>query len=201
MHALADIPPNSFGAILSDPPWTYSVFSDKGKGRSAEQHYNTMSLADICALPVAPLAKRDCHLFMWVTGPCLVKGMHLPVMEAWGFKPSSDVFVWLKAKRVDFENGCFFLDETVFAKGMGHTSRKNAEYVVLGRRGAPRRLSKAIHQIIVAPKREHSRKPDEIYDRIEAYCAGPYLEMFARQSRPGWTSWGNETRKFDEVAA
>lgn len=198
---LEDLPSASFAAILADPPWSYSVFSEKGKGRSAEQHYATMNLDDICALPVGSIAQKNSHLFMWVTGPCLVRGMHIPVMEAWGFTPSSDVFVWLKAKRGDFENGCFFLDETVFSKGMGHTSRKNAEYVILGRRGSPRRLSKSIHQIIVAPRREHSRKPDEIYARIEAYTDGPYIELFARQSRQGWSSWGNQKTKFDEVAA
>ena len=80
---------------------------------------------------------------------------------------------------------------------MGHTTRQNAEYVVLGRRGKPRRLCKDVHQLIIQPRREHSRKPDEFYARVERYCTGPYLELFARQRRPGWTAWGNELDKFE----
>ena len=130
-------------------------------------------------------------------GPCLVRGMHLPVMRAWGFEPSSMAFVWIKPKRKAFANGDFFLEETLFAKGMGHTTRQNAEYVVLGRRGKPRRLRKDVHQLIIQPRREHSRKPDEFYARVQRYCTGPYLELFARQRRPGWTGWGNELDKFE----
>ena len=80
---------------------------------------------------------------------------------------------------------------------MGHTTRQNAEYVVLGRRGKPRRLRKDVHQLIIQPRREHSRKPDELYARVERYCTGPYLELFARQRRPGWDCWGNEIDKFE----
>ena len=191
-----------YNLILADPPWTYSVFSDKGKRRSAERHYNTMTQAEIQAMPVADLAARDCHLMLWVTGPCLVLGMHLPIMEAWGFRPSSMAFVWIKPKKRHFDNGNMLepLSESMFSMGMGHTTRHNAEFVVLGRRGSPRRNRKDIHEIIVAPRREHSRKPDEIYARCEAYADGPYLELFARQRRPGWDSWGNEVDKFKATA-
>lgn len=187
-----------YGLIIADPPWTFTVFSDKGKDRSAEKHYSTMTHDDICALPVGDLAAKDCHLMMWVTGPGLIRGDHLPVMSAWGFRPSSMGFVWIKPK-VCYDRETILMEaltEDVFAMGMGYTTRQNAEFVVLGRRGFPRRNSKAVHQLIVAPRREHSRKPDEIYARCEAYADGPYLELFARQRRLGWSAWGAEADKF-----
>ena len=187
------IPLGGFRAIVADPGWPYCTFSDKGKERSADNHYKCLSLGEIAALPVRELAAKDCHLFLWVTGPCLVQGMHIPVIERWGFKPSSDVFVWLKVKK---GLGLTEVTENVFTMGLGHTTRKNAEYVVLGRRGSPRRKTKAMHQLILAPRREHSRKPDKFFERVEAYCEGPYVELFARQSRPNWTSWGDELTKF-----
>jgi N6-adenosine-specific RNA methylase IME4 len=185
-----------FPCIVADPPWTYSVFSDKGKDRSAEAHYDCMTLADIAALPVRDLAARNAHLFMWITGPCLVRGQHIDIMRAWGFEPSSDAFVWLKVKRA-VPGIPMLVTPDAFAKGMGHTTRKNAEYVVLGRRGSPKRNTKAMHQLIIAPRREHSRKPDEFFVNVEAYCDGPRLELFSRESRPGWTTWGDEVEKFD----
>lgn len=199
-EVFTDLPRKHFACIVADPPWSYSVFSDKGKGRSAEAHYACMSLADIAAMPVDSMAAKDAHLFLWITGPCLVQGQHLEIMRAWGFKPSSDGFVWLKCKKGKLGE-MVRLSEDVFAKGMGHTTRKNAEYVVFGRKGSPRRLTKAMHQLIIAPKREHSRKPDEFYRRVESYCDGPRVELFARQSRQGWASWGLESTKFDGGAA
>ena len=196
------LPQGPFGVIYADPAWTYSVFSDKGKGRSAERHYDCMTLDDICAMPVADIAARDCHLFLWCTGPTLVAGQPQRVCRAWGFTPSAMAFVWLKGKKGAFEPGATGpLSEDQFVKGMGHTTRQNAEYVLLGRRGSPKRLDKSIHQLIVAPRREHSRKPDEVYERIERYCAGPYVELFARQQRPGWSAWGNQTDRFQAEAA
>ena len=191
------LPRGRYAAIVADPPWSYVCFSEKGMARSADRHYVTMAADAIEQLPVGELAACHAHLFLWITGPCLVRGMHLPVMRAWGFEPSSTAFVWIKPNRKAFANGGFFLDETLFAKGMGHTTRQNAEYVVLGRRGKPRRLRKDVHQLIIQPRREHSRKPDELYARVERYCTGPYVELFARQRRPGWDCWGNEIDKFE----
>lgn len=196
-----ELPKGPFAAICADPPWSYSVFTEKGKARSAEAHYSTMSLKDIAALPVKDIAAKDAHLFLWITGPCLVQGQHLEIMSAWGFRPSAMAFVWLKSKISTVNQACSFITHDIFAKGMGHTTRQNAEFVVLGRRGSPKRLTKAMHQIIVSPRREHSRKPDEFYSRVEEYCHGPYLEMFSRQSRKGWSTFGNEANKFDEAAA
>lgn len=184
--------------IAADVPWSYSVFSDKGKGRSAERHYATMDITEIAALPVRELAARDAHLFFWITGPCLARGMHVPVMRSWGFEPSALAFVWLKCKR-DAVNAFYPMDARAFAMGMGHTTRQNAEFVILGRRGSPRRLRKDIHQLIIAPRREHSRKPDEFYSRVRDYAAGPYLELFGREIRPAWEVWGDQREKFGSV--
>lgn len=197
----AGLPLRHYGAIAADPPWSYACFSEKGKGRSADRHYTTMVVSEIERLPVGKLAARDAHLFLWITGPCLVRGMHIPIMRAWGFNPSAMVFVWLKPKRSALKSGKFFLDETLFAMGMGHTTRQNAEFVILGRRGSPRRLRKDVHQLIIEPRREHSRKPDALFARVETYCTGPYLELFAREHRPGWDCWGNETEKFGNGGA
>lgn len=180
-------PDKKYAAILADPPWTYSCFSPKGEGRSALQHYSTMGLDGICALPVPNICARDCHLFLWVPGPNLPQA--LQVMAAWGFAYSGTGFVWVKTRK-----------DGQPAIGMGHTTRKSAEFCLLGRKGSPKRLSKAVREVIMAPRREHSRKPDETYGRIEAYCVGPRIELFARTSWPGWDSWGNEVGKFEAVA-
>lgn len=194
------LPPGPFGCIVADPPWKYRTFSAKGGERGAEQHYPTMKLDEIMALPVAGVADRDCHLFLWATGPNLREAF--AVMDAWGFKYSALGFVWVKQNlRLDTRQLRLVTvgDEGLFL-GMGHTTRQNAELVLLGRRGRPARVSKKIRQVIMAPRREHSRKPDEALDRIEAYSDGPYLELFSRSNRPGWTAWGNEAGKFTKAA-
>jgi N6-adenosine-specific RNA methylase IME4 len=185
-----------FACILADPPWTYNVRSKKGLGRSADRHYPTMKLEDIKAMPVAKLAAPDAHLFLWVTGPCLAQGFE--VLNAWGFTYSALGFVWLKQnKRVSSRQLRLLPSyDSEFFFGQGHTTRQNAELVLLGRRGKPKRNSKSVRQVVIAPLREHSRKPDEVHERIEAYCDGPRLELFARAPRDGWTVWGNETAKF-----
>lgn len=182
--------------ILADPPWSYKVRGPKGEGRSASKHYATLPLDAIKAMPVAELAAKDAHLFLWVTGPCLLQGFD--VMHAWGFSYSALGFVWVKQNKSVSVRQLRLLPsiDSEFFFGMGHTTRQNAELVLLGRRGKPTRNSRAVRQVIVAPVREHSRKPDEVYERIETYCDGPRLELFARQARPGWTVWGNETEKF-----
>jgi N6-adenosine-specific RNA methylase IME4 len=88
-----------------------------------------------------------------------------------------------------------------FFMGAGYTTRKNVEISWLGRRGNPRRLSKSVRELIIAPRREHSRKPDEVYGRIEQFCAGPYVELFARQQRPGWLVWGDQVDRFNGGSA
>jgi N6-adenosine-specific RNA methylase IME4 len=123
-------------------------------------------------------------------------------MKAWGFKPSAIAFTWIKLKRrFDARQ----LRVTAIAEadlhvGLGLTTRKNTEFCLLGRRGNARRNAKDVREAILSPVREHSRKPDEAYERVRAYCDGPYLELFARTHRPGWDCWGNETDKFGEAA-
>jgi N6-adenosine-specific RNA methylase IME4 len=169
-----------YGVILADPPWTFATYSTKGKGRSTEAHYDCMSLAEIKALPVGDWAAPDCALFLWATDPSLPQA--LEVMAAWGFVYKTVAFTWAKTTK----------DGAGFPIGCGYWTRANPEQCLLATRGRPQRLSRAVPQLVLAPRREHSRKPDEVYERIEALVAGPYLELFAREQRTGWDSWGDE---------
>lgn len=190
----ATLPRNHFGAILADPPWSFEVWSkDTGSGRSPSAHYVTQSTGDICALPVAELAAPDCALFMWACWPTMRDAFR--VLDAWGFTYKTCAFTWLKADPYRL----FADDATPFA-GMGYWTRANSEVCLLATRGKPKRLNADVRQGIIAPRREHSRKPDCVHERIERLVAGPYVELFARQERPGWTAWGNETTRFGSAA-
>ena len=120
-------------------------------------------------------------------------------MRAAGFKPTAIAFTWVKLRPREPDSP-FLYPRSSFNFGPGLTTRKGTELCVLGRRGSPKRLSTSVRELIIAPRREHSRKPDEFYDRVQQYAAGPYLELFARQRRPGWASWGNEVDRFAEAA-
>jgi len=189
---------------LADPPLHFNSYTalqmqNPESGRHVERHYDTMSLADIKALPIASLANPEgCHLFLWATGPCLPQAFE--VITAWGFRYSSVAFTWAKLKKSFNGEQLRVLPTSAsdFHTGLGLTTRKNAEFCLLARRGNARRLAKDVRELIIAPVREHSRKPDETYERIERYAAGPFLELFGRQSRPGWTVRGNEATKFDK---
>ncbi len=187
---------NRYNVIYADPPWTFSTYSKKGKGRSAEAHYGCMTFDDICDLPVADWAARDAILLLWVTDPLMPKGLEL--LDAWGFTYKTVGFYWAKLNKTasaeEFRANDFFT-------GMGFWTRANTEQCLLATRGSPKRQAKDVRRLVVAPRREHSRKPDEMYDRIERLADGPYLEMFARASRPGWDQWGNQTGLFDEGPA
>ena len=185
--AFADIPRGCFGAILADPPWRFETWSDKGKGRSADRHYPTMTMNELRALDVASLAAADSVLFLWTTWPMLPQALAL--IEAWGFAYKGCAFDWTKADTSQID---MFRDDADVAIGTGYWTRANTEPCLLATRGKPRRLHADVRQAIIAPRRQHSRKPDEIHDRIERLVAGPYLELFARRRRPGWTAWGNE---------
>jgi N6-adenosine-specific RNA methylase IME4 len=172
-----------YKVIYADPPWTFSTYSRKGKGRSAEAYYDCMTLADIKALPVSEWAADDCVLLLWTTDPLLEKAFE--VIRAWGFTYKTVGFYWAKLRKPEplYNDSCFFT-------GLGFWTRANPELCLLATRGKPHRLSANVRKLIVSPRREHSRKPDEVYARIEALCEGPYLEMFARSSQPGWDRWG-----------
>jgi N6-adenosine-specific RNA methylase IME4 len=189
------------GAVLADPPWPFDVRSPKGEGRSAVRHYKgRMTIEEIKAYPVVDMAATDSFLFLWITGPQLP--VFAEVMGAWGFQYSGTAFVWLKPtkKGTIIHDGKPYYGEP-WAMGGGYGTRKNAEFCLLGRRGNPKRLSMRVKEPIVALRREHSRKPDEQYERIERLVDGPYLELFARQRRPGWISLGDELDKFTEFPA
>jgi len=175
--------PKGYKVIYADPPWTFSTYSRKGKGRSAEAYYDCMALADIKALPVAEWAADDCVLLLWATDPLLEKAFE--VIRAWGFTYKTVGFYWAKLRRP-----APVYDDESFFTGLGFWTRANPETCLLATRGKPHRLSANVRKLIISPRREHSRKPDEVYPRIEALCDGPYLEMFARTSRPGWDRWG-----------
>lgn len=185
--------PRHFGAVLADPPWTFVSNSQAKPGRNARRHYKTMSIAEIASLPVERYLADDAVLFLWITGPLFVLGAHLPVMKAWGFKPSGIGFVWIK---LNPKAASLFFLKTDLSMGGGFTTRKNAEFCLIGKRGRSVRRDAAVHEIIIEPRRDHSRKPDETHRRIERYCAGPYLELFGRQQRPNWTVRGDEADKF-----
>lgn len=200
------LPRRHFACICADPPWHFKArtalqTANWTSRRDAEKHYGVMGLEDIKALPVKELAAPDAHLFLWTTGPMLEKSFE--VMEAWGFRYSAIAFTWVKLRRSHNPLQLRVLPaaESDLHVGLGLTTRKNSEFVLLGRRGNARRIAKDVREIIMSPVREHSRKPDEFFARVERYCAGPYLELFSRQTRPGWTTWGNETGKFDGAAA
>jgi N6-adenosine-specific RNA methylase IME4 len=177
----------SFGAILTDVPSRFETWSEKGKGRSAERHYDTMTWDELRALDVASLAAPDCALFHWATWPTLPQ--QLGLIAAWGFTYKTCAFCWAKADASQID---MFRDDADVQIGTGFWTRSNTEPCLLATRGKPKRLHADVRQAIIEPRREHSRKPDQIYDRIERLVAGPYLELFARRRRPGWSAWGNE---------
>lgn len=170
-----------YSIIYADPPWQYKTYSQKGQERSAESHYPTMELEAIQALPVAELAADDCVLFLWTTIPLLKDCFS--VIQAWGFTYKTVAFVWIKKNRKS---------DSLFW-GMGHWTRANAELCILATKGNPKRRSAGVHQVIMTPIEEHSKKPNETRDRIIALVGDlPRIELFARQKTAGWDVWGNE---------
>jgi N6-adenosine-specific RNA methylase IME4 len=144
-----------YGVIYADPPYSYRVWSEKGRGRCAENHYSTMPTEDICALPVADLADTDCALLLWATFPNLPAAFD--VIKAWGFVYKTVAFTWCKRNR---KNPDYFM-------GCGYYTRANAEICLLATKGSPKRISRSVRQIIDTPIERHSKKPDEIRGRIE----------------------------------
>jgi N6-adenosine-specific RNA methylase IME4 len=172
-----------FKTILADPPWQFQ----NRTGKMAPEHrrlsrYETLSLQDICDLPVARVAAETSHLYLWVPNALLPEG--LAVMQAWGFAYKSNL-VWHKVRKDGGSDG----------RGVGFYFRNVTELILFGVRGKnARTLAPGRRQVnfLATRKREHSRKPDEQYDLIEACSPGPYLELFARGARPGWSAWGNQ---------
>lgn len=172
---------SDYQIILADPPWAFSAWSAKGMGRSADNHYPTLGLESIKALPVRDLAAKDCVLFLWATFPMLKEAFS--VIEAWGFTYKTVAFVWIKQNK---KSPSLFW-------GLGYWTRANAEICLLATRGQPKRQSAGVHQVICAPVEQHSKKPDIVRERIVELMGDlPRVELFARQTVPGWDAWGNE---------
>jgi N6-adenosine-specific RNA methylase IME4 len=179
--------PLRFGAILADPPWQFA----NRTGKMAPEHkrlsrYRTMSFDEIEALPVPDICAATAHLYLWVPNALLAEG--LSVMNAWGFTYKTNL-VWHKVRKDGGSDG----------RGVGFYFRNVTELVLFGVRGKnARTLAPGRRQVNLLPtrKREHSRKPDEFYDIIEACSPGPYLELFARGTRPGWVAFGDQAESY-----
>lgn len=171
-----------YNIIYADPPWTYSVWSDKGKGRSAESHYPTMQKEAIQSLPISQISAKDSVLFLWVTAPCFKEGFEL--IKHWGFTYKTFGFTWIKKNKKS--DGIF--------KGMGYYTRSNAEYCLIATKGKVlERKSRSVSSVIISHLERHSKKPDEARKRItELFGDLPRIELFARQYADGWDCWGNE---------
>lgn len=173
----------AYQTVLADPPWRFT----NRTGKVAPEHrrlarYETLTTDEICALPVGMLTVEPAHLYLWVPNALLPDG--LKVMQAWGFEYKSNL-VWHKVRKDGGSDG----------RGVGFYFRNVTELILFGIRGrSARTLAPARSQVnmIQSRKREHSRKPDEQYMLIEKCSPGPYLELFARGTRPGWTFWGNQ---------
>ena len=164
-----------------------------GKIHSSPDQYYRVSdaLDEIMKLPVARLAADDCALLLWCTWPHITIGHHVPIMTAWGVKPSTVAFVWVKQN----PNG------NGLHNGQGYWTLANTEVCFIATKGSPLRLVNDVHQVVMAPVGEHSAKPEEVRRRIERLFAGPYLELYGRNKDvPGWTVWGNEVPPITEAA-
>ncbi|MBN9071958.1 MAG: S-adenosylmethionine-binding protein [Rhizobiales bacterium] len=172
-----------FRTVLADPPWRFT----NRTGKVAPEHrrlsrYETMTTDDICALPVRELAHDPAHLYLWVPNALLPDGLR--VMEAWGFEYKANI-VWHKVRKDGGSDG----------RGVGFYFRNVTELLLFGVRGKNARTEapgRSQVNYLSSRKREHSRKPDEQYELIESCSKGPYLELFARGTRPGWSYWGNQ---------
>jgi site-specific DNA-methyltransferase (adenine-specific) len=188
-----------YKVIYADPPWQFQTWSHRGAGKGAEQHYKTMSLDDICSLPVAEIAEQDAALFLWVVQPQLPEAMR--VIKAWGFEYKTVAFVWMKmAKSWRALSANPQINERTKPKlGLGYHTRSGTEQCWLAIRGKGyKRVAQGVEQVIIAPLREHSRKPNEAMERIEALTGNVNrVELFARGHRAGWDSWGLEREKFN----
>jgi N6-adenosine-specific RNA methylase IME4 len=200
-----DLQRGHYGAILADPPWHFQSWTggrwngDKHKPvytPAKAPEYATMSFESIAALPIADLCAPSCALFVW--GVWYYLPQTLDAIKSWGFQYKTCAFSWQKA---DIRQPDIFKEQYEGQWGLGYWTRQNTEFCLLATRGSPKRLNADVQQGIIAPRREHSRKPDGIHERIERLVAGPYVELFARQTRPGWACWGNEVGKFDKADA
>jgi N6-adenosine-specific RNA methylase IME4 len=184
---MTPFPDRKYGIIYADPPWAYRDKANAGN-RGAGHKYPTQSAAWIRSLPVQNLSAEDCALFLWATMPQLP--LALEVMAAWGFAFKTVAFTWVKRNRI--ASSWFW--------GMGNWTRANAELVLLGTKGKPKRIDAGVHSVLETPIRRHSQKPDETRDRIVRLLGDlPRIELFARGRYPGWDVWGLDVPEEEDV--
>lgn len=180
--SLENLKTGPFGTILADPPWRFT----NRTGKVAPEHrrlsrYDTLDANEISSLPVWNVIQEQAHCYLWVPNALVPEG--LQVLEAWGFTYKG-MLVWAKRRKDGGPDG----------RGVGFYFRNVTEPILFGVRGKLRTFAPARRQVnmIETRKREHSRKPDELYPIIESCSPGPFLELFARYPHPGWTAWGDE---------
>lgn len=178
-------PAGGFQLIMADPPWSYEMFSEAGHEKSPHAKYACLGLDALKAMPVEVLAARDALLWLWTVNPMLPQALDL--IAAWGFSFSTAGH-WVKRTKTG-----------KLGFGTGYVLRNAGEPFLIGRRGNPV-TTRGVRSVIEGPLREHSRKPDEAFAAAEKLMPeARRLELFSRQSRPGWTSWGAEAGLFDET--
>jgi N6-adenosine-specific RNA methylase IME4 len=178
-----------FGTILIDPPWRFQNRTGKMAPEHKRLHrYETMTFDEIAALPVGDLARPQSHLYLWTPNALITEA--LQIMKAWGFTYKTNI-VWLKVRKDGEPDG----------RGVGFYFRNVTELILFGAKGNLRTLPPGRSQVntIITRKEEHSRKPDEQYELIQACSPGPYVELFARKQVEGWTCWGNQAETYEET--
>lgn len=185
MSVFSNLPPGPFDVVLADPPWAYTGQQDKWG--AAAKFYQTHSMENLCKLPVPRILSPNGVVFLWVT--CPLHHLGIDLLRAWGLHPRGVAFVWVKTRK----DG-----KPIGAQGVRPSIVKPlTEMVLVGSRiakGRPMKLSdESVEQTVFAPRQEHSRKPDEVLDRVERlYPNARRVELFARRTREGWTSWGDQ---------
>ena len=177
-----ELPDKLYNIIYADPAWTYRKSGGIKNGRGlAKKYYKTMELDEIKNLPIKNICAKNCYLFLWTTAPIMPEAIE--VLKAWGFNYFTIVFTWIKINKKS--NSLFW--------GMGNSSRANPEFVLLGRKGKLDRVDRGVHSVIIEKIDKHSKKPNEVRDRIvKLYGDLPRIELFARERAKGWDSWGLE---------
>jgi N6-adenosine-specific RNA methylase IME4 len=208
-----DIPYLRYRVLYADPPWSFDAYSSEGKKKSADRHYDTMSLDEIEAFKMSDIAYPDSVCFLWITAPFLAaprhkvnitemsrfffetEGVHHRVFDRWGFESKALAFIWVKLnKRCVGET---FSRDDIF-RGMGRYTSQNVELCFVGRKGNPPGPKVFEPQVVIEPVREHSRKPDSIRDTIARMYDGPRIELFGRTEFEGWDLFGNQIGILEE---
>lgn len=181
----SELVPLSYDVICCDPPWRFRTWSDNNQAKSASRYYSLMTLPEIKALPVGQLAQRDTLLLLWTTGWAMATGQAHEVARAWGFEPRTEM-VWRKLTPAGRPR-----------MGTGYWARSLHEPILICSMGKPRKFS-AFPSLFDGIAREHSRKPDEFYALVTKHTIGlRRADLFARETRPGFDGWGDQSTKFD----